>query len=187
MRQPQKKALAYFYCDRNQDSRRDLENILCTLVKQLSTSPNVDGIHNSLVQLYFQKRRSGFSSNKLTIEESESLLFELIQAYPETTVVLDALDECDRNVRGQLIEIFNRLVSKSKRLKVFISSRRDTDIKHQLERKANVGIEATDNKDDISKFVEDSINKDQLRRRLPIPDELRADIIQTLLEKSEGM
>jgi Cdc6-like AAA superfamily ATPase len=179
--------LAYFYCDRNQEPRRNPENILRSFVKQLSISSSQDMIQDCLVQLYNQKRREGFSSNKLSFAESEALLFQLIQPYSRTFLVLDALDECDKSLRGQLIEAFNRLLSASKGLSIFISSRRDADIKYQFEKKANIGIEATDNQNDIITFVTEKIESSQLKRRIKIPEGLQRDIIQTILDKSRGM
>jgi hypothetical protein len=160
---------------------------LRSFVKQLSISPKQDAIQDCLIQLYRQKQRDGFSSNKITFAESETLLPRLFQAYSRTFIVLDALDECDQQLRGQLIEVFNRFASNTKELKIFISSRRDADIKHQLEKKANVGIEATDNKHDISTFVAETINKNQGVRRIKIPEGLQNDIVHTILRKSEGM
>jgi Cdc6-like AAA superfamily ATPase len=180
-------ALAYFYCDRNQDPRRQPENILRSFVKQLAMSRDQDAIQHCLAQLYEQKHREGFSSNKISSEECETLLIQLIQAYPQSFLVLDALDECDQQLRGDLIEAFNRLVNTSKGLKIFISSRRDADLKHQLEKKSNVGIEATDNQKDISTFVAETIQRNQEVRRIPIPKDLQDRIVETLLEKSGGM
>jgi Cdc6-like AAA superfamily ATPase len=180
-------ALAYFYCDRNQDPRRQPENILRSFVKQFAMSRDQDAIQHCLAQLYEQKHREGFSSNKMSFEECETLLIRLIQAYTRSFLILDALDECDQQLRGDLIEVFNRLVNTSKGLKIFISSRRDADLKHQLEKKSNVGIEATDNQKDISTFVAETIKRNQEVRRIPIPKGLQDRIVETLLEKSGGM
>jgi hypothetical protein len=192
---PQDQALAYFYCNRNEDTRQDPENILHSFVKQLSISRDEDAVHKALFKVYKEKEKTGFASAKLTFEESKSLLLTLAQAYSQTILVLDALDETfdqnsdrgDKRVRVELIEVFNDLVAKSQHLKIFISSRRDDDIKRQLEKKANIGIEATDNKNDISKFVAEKIDQGQRYRRKIISENLRNEIVQTLLEKSQGM
>jgi hypothetical protein len=184
---PCDQALAYFYCNRNESTRRDPENILRSFVKQLSMSSSTSTVHNALVEIYKKKERAGFASAKLTFEDSQSLLLVLIQEYSQTILVLDALDESDERVRVELIGFFNYLVAKSQHLKIFISSRRDDDIKCQLEKKANIGIEATDNSDDISKFVAEKIHQGQKHRRKPISENLRNEIVQTLLEKSQGM
>jgi len=179
--------LAYFYCDRNEDLRRDPQVVLRSLVKQLSISPRNDGIHKSLVKLFNQKKKSGFASNEMSIEECEVILPQLLEAYNQTTLIIDALDECYPSRRHRLIEILDALASASTSLKVLISSRRDDDIKYRLETGTNVGISATDNQDDISKFVVEAIEADKKTRRKPIPQELRDEIIQTLLDKSGGM
>lgn len=100
---------------------------------------------------------------------------------------MDALDECHASLRRELMEAFDRLINKSTKLKILISSRRNDDIKRRLEQKANVGISATDNQKDISKFVADEIEKNQKDRRIQIPKDLQEQIIQTLLVKSGGM
>jgi hypothetical protein len=184
---PHDHALAYFYCNRNEDTRQDPENILRSFVKQLCISPDGDAIQQSLVKIYKKKQGTGFASAKLTFDESKALILELVQTYSRTILILDALDETDRQLRAELIDTFSYLTNESPQLKIFISSRRDDDIKRQLEKEANVGIEATDNENDISKFVADQIDQRQKRRRNPILQGLREDIIQTLLDKSQGM
>ena len=184
---PHNEALAYFYCNRNEESRRDPENVLRSFVKQLSISRDEQAIQDALVEIYKKKQRSGFASAQLTYEEAESLLSKLMQAYSRTTLVLDALDECREGSRLALIDTFRRLIELSSQLKILISSRRDQDIKLQLEMEASVGIEATDSQDDISKFVLARIGEDQERRRRPLSDTLRQEIVETLLDKSQGM
>lgn len=158
-------------------------------MKQLAVSPEKDAIHHSLTQIYYQKAASGFNSKELSFAESEVLLVQLIGTYQyaTTTLIVDALDECHENLRRELIEAFDRLINKSTNLKILISSRRNDDIKLRLEQKANVGISATDNQKDVSKFVADEIEKNKKDRRVPIPDDLHEQIIQTLLVKSGGM
>jgi hypothetical protein len=72
-------------------------------------------------------------------------------------------------------------------VKIFISSRRDGDIKRQLERKENISIEATDNQDDIAKFVAEKIAENENDRYYPISEGLKSEIVDTLLYKSGGM
>lgn len=102
-------------------------------------------------------------------------------------MVLDALDECYEESRGDLIDVFNWLVTQSDNVKIFVASRRDDDIKWQLERKSNIGIGATHNQGDIERFVNERIENAQKTRRKPISRELKQDIITTLYEKSGGM
>jgi len=181
-------SLAYFYCDRNQSDRRNPVLILNSLVKQLSTSQSCDAIQPSLVQLHAEKEITGFASNEINIEESEKILPELVNVHPQTTIVPDALDECDRRTRGRLIEVLDGLLEQSsKPIKIFISSRPDQDIKDRFDSEPNVRIQATDNQSDISTFVENKIEKSPEKWRKRISADLRWDIRKTLVEKSNGM
>jgi hypothetical protein len=162
--------------------------ILSSFVKQLSTSQNGDAIQPSLVRLYSEKEKTGFASRQISIEESEKVLLELVNIYPQTTLVLDALDECDKRTRGRLIEILDGLLEQSsKPIKIFISSRPDQDIRDRFDSGPNVGIQATDNQGDISTFVDSKIGKSPEKWRKRISADLRRDIRKTLVEKSNGM
>ena len=150
-------------------------------------SRNSDAVQHFLVQLYHQKRNTAFASGKLKIEESRDLLLQLVQIYPQTTLVLDALDECHKETRAQLVDVLDTLVIQSpKPVKIFISSRPDGDIKYRFERGPNVAIKATDNRDDIAKFVDDKLNGRELWQNSIDPD-LKKEICETLVDKSEGM
>lgn len=182
-------ALAYFYCDRNQSDRRTAESALRSFVRQLSASRDAKALQDYIVGVYSEKRRNSFASGKLDVEECENVLLSLTDIYPQTTLVLDALDECDPDTRVDLIEIFERLVARtSKPIKIFVSSRPDADIKERFEEGINVAITATDNYEDIARFVEDQIDKKRGRRfEVFRRQELRKRITQTLLDKSQGM
>jgi ankyrin repeat domain-containing protein 50 len=181
-------SLAYFYCDRNQSDRRNPVLVLSSFVRQLSASDRQDAIQPSLVRLYTEKEKKGFASNEISIEESEKIILELVNIYPQTTLVLDALDECDRRIRGRFIKVLDRLLEQSsKPIKIFISSRPDQDIRDRFDVGPNVGIKATDNQGDISTFVDDKIEKSPKKWQNRISADLRRDIRKMLVEKSNGM
>jgi hypothetical protein len=113
-------------------------------------------------------------------------LLESVNLYPRTTLVLDALDECDPGSRDRLVEMIELLLSSSKSLlRVFISSRPDADIRDRFLSRPNIEIQATDNQEDIKKFVNEEIVKH--RRWNKISAQLREDVVKTLLARSEGM
>jgi hypothetical protein len=185
---PNDEAMAYFYCDRNESARQDPELILRSFVRQLCMSRNGNAIHQSLVQLYHQKRKSAFASGKLKTEESRDILLQLVGIYPQNTLILDALDECHKSARTQLVDVLDLLVTQSpKPVKIFISSRPDRDIKHRFGYGPNVHIRATDNRDDIAKFVDDKLNNSPKHWRNSVSPNLRREIRDTLVDKSEGM
>ncbi len=70
--------------------------------------------------------------------------------------------------------------------KIFTSSRLDLDIVECLASGPNVEIQATDNEEGIAMFV-----KAEIASRPPwqqqLPDQLQAEVVQTLCEGSNGL
>ncbi|KAF2117126.1 hypothetical protein BDV96DRAFT_571602 [Lophiotrema nucula] len=185
---------AYFYCNRDEEKRRSAESVLLSFVKQLAVCPTKDNkLHEDLLKLYDKKKHSGFASAKLSFDESKDILVKILRAFSSVVLVLDALDECHEDDRSILFGVFTELIYSLShiRLKIFISSRRNDDIKRQLLEEANLGVEATDNEDDIRQFVMERIEEDHQRRKnkrlRQISDELKLQIIDVLYEKSNGM
>jgi ankyrin repeat domain-containing protein 50 len=180
-------ALAYFYCDRNQEDRQDPTSILRSFIRQLSVCQSQNALQSLIVAEYELRRQNGFSSGKFTFQECAKFLIDYVNIYPQTTLVLDALDECNPRTRKQLIEVFDSLLTESsKPVKIFISSRPDKDIKSRFQYGPNVGIQATDNHHDIAKFVDSKIEHNSTWFN-NFPPALRDEVVQTLLSKSKGM
>lgn len=122
------------------------------------------------------------------MEESQSVLADLFQMYPQITLVVDALDECDKKTRLDFIDILDKLIAESsKPLKILISSRRDSDIKHHFEDGPNLSIRAVDNRADIKIFVRHEIAASDRFWQGEISPKLKELICDTLVERSQGM
>jgi ankyrin repeat domain-containing protein 50 len=181
---PNHEGLAFFYCNRNETERQEPLSVLRSFVRQLSTIANdEDSIQKNLRQLHIQTR---LKASELNMDICKSLLLEFINLYPKTTLVLDALDECDKRKRGVLIETFEYFLDHASRpVKIFISSRPDGDIKEGFKNRANIEIRATDNHDDIATFVESEITKHRRWKKISLG--LQEEIVETLQKCSQGM
>lgn len=182
--------IAYVYCSRYEENRRKAIDVLRTYVKQLCVSSSNE-VHRLLVNAYTKKEDFGFASAHFTLKESEDLLHELVASMTKTVIILDALDECHKQDRLDLMGFFNNIVKVDKPVKILISSRRNVDIERQLQRGIEICIKAEDNHADIHKFVQEKIQEDRKRReeqgiRL-ISEPLQREIVKTVLEKSQGM
>ncbi|KAI0512690.1 hypothetical protein F5B22DRAFT_648539 [Xylaria bambusicola] len=178
---------AFFYCNRNEENRRHALDVLRSYVRQLSTTSHKPGfIYLELEQLHHkcESRGSGW-----TLGLCKEYLIKLLNLYPRATLVLDALDECWPEERADLLDFFDSIPSKSsKPVRIFISSRPESDLRQRLIHLPNIGIEATDNGDDIAKFVRTSIERNgNWSRVLRQNEHLKDDIVQTLLTQSNGM
>ncbi|KAH6714543.1 ankyrin repeat-containing domain protein [Leptodontidium sp. MPI-SDFR-AT-0119] len=181
---PSQEGFAFFYCNRGEEERREPLSVLRSYTRQLSTTVgHPEEMRKKLRALW---RETTLRGSDLSFEACREQLFESVNLYPRTTLVLDALDECDPGSRRKLIDAIKLLLSKSERpLKVFISSRPDRDIRFQFLSGPNIEIQARHNEKDIRKFVyEEIINHGGWRDMFP---SLQEEIVKTLLDRSQGM
>lgn len=141
-------------------------------------------MEKSIYALYLKAKgeKRGFNT-----EECEMALMELIKFYPRTTLLLDALDECEMDSREALARILRNLVDKGEgTVKVFIASRKEADIEEYLGSQRLVEISTADNKDDIEKYVEEEI-ANVGRVWSSVSAEVKDEVKKTIGEKSDGM
>lgn len=120
--------VVFFYCNRNEPARRSPKKILQALVKQMSVV--LPGLPKSVVATYDGKDAEGLASVPLDFNGSFDLLVSLLDLYPQTTLIIDGLDESDPSLRGQLLNRLEAIIhSSASIIKFFISSRDDADIK----------------------------------------------------------
>lgn len=177
---PNHEGFAYFYCNRNEKVRRQPLAVLQSYVRQLSTyERNPQHMQTSLRKVCNEMEQKG---SDLSFDTCKQLLLESVNLYPRTTLVLDALDECDPDSRKRLVEAIEDLLSAAERpLKVFISGRPDRDIRDCFLYRPNIEIQTTDNQDDIKKFLDQNVKKHDW------PESLLEKIKDTLWHNSEGM
>jgi len=183
--------LAYFYCNRGEESRRDPESILRTLIQQLSQTPVEGELLKPVLDVYNEREKKGQLSSRLTLKECQDLLVQLMAVYPQTTICIDALDEVDHKLRLELRKALKHVVEKSKtQVKIFATTRMDTDILMQFEMFPGIELEPDDNVDDINRFVEEKVQDMIEQKQLlhgNVPDVLKEEICQVLREQSKGM
>ncbi len=186
---PNDEAFAFFYFNRNDSSRHSPPAALCSLVRQLSVSAKDQALPHALAQLYRSKKQQQRELAEDCLHEADAaqLLCQLAGVFPQTTLVLDALDECDAETRLSLVNLLEELVRKASRpVKIFISSRLDQDIKQRYESGPNVAIRAADNQDDISRYVEAKM-AERPDWSGKMSSSLLEEVVQTLTDKSDGM
>lgn len=77
-----------------------------------------------------------------------------------TTIVIDALDECEPLLRDDLLgALFDILQGSNGLIKIIVSSRDERDISCYLAGCLNLEIRATENQADIDHFVNSEVDK----------------------------
>ena len=102
------------------------------LLRQLASIQSDLYVKDPVVKEYEKRKKEAEKDNsalkKLTVQDCTRLIVELTKNHP-ATIILDALDECEKDTRHELLEAFDEIISQSAEVvKVFVSSRDDVDI-----------------------------------------------------------
>ncbi|KAF8418413.1 hypothetical protein EV426DRAFT_577591 [Tirmania nivea] len=157
-------ALAYFYCNRDDPQRAKPEIVMSTLVQQLASLRPGEQLQKVVVDEYkFSKRATGRPIS-LTLSNSNNLARALCNIYPQTWIVVDALDECD--TRQTLIRgLLNLARDCTSLVKIFFTSRLDSDIAATLDsdnifvRSIALHSEASESSGDMRNIVEAKVKE----------------------------
>ena len=184
--------LAYFYCNRAEENRREPQSILNTLIQQLAqTKPGKDKLLGPVVDIYRDREEKGQTSSRLSLRESQELFIQLTDIYPQTTICVDALDEVEIDTRLLLLKTLINIIERSKNLvKIFATTRMDTDILRQFEKFPMIELQPDDNISDITQFVKTKVQRTIDDGRLlegDVPDRLKVEICDVLCKRSRGM
>ncbi|VUC31100.1 unnamed protein product [Clonostachys rosea] len=174
---------AYFYCKRDEKDRSQPASVLSSLIRQLaSPSQRTQEIHQEIKDLAARVRERALT---LGVKMCQEILSRLISSYSNTTIILDALDECDSDERSHFMECLSHLMSQQPNLRIFISSRKEADIIRHFKSNTVIEIQGTDNQNDIECFLKEELARDC--RWSSLEADLQYKVTSTLFRMSQGM
>lgn len=179
--------IAYFYCSQKQYGRTDSTDILRCLISQLAWSKDGLSIAQPVKAIYDSRGRDRLSGGgEATLEECIDLITELVGSWSRAIIVIDALDECS-NAPEVLIALRNIHKRSSTRLKIFVSSRMNIDVLHDLSDCEKVQVDEGINSGDIEAFVRSEVVNQQRRLLDGKRPDLESRLIRVLVTRAQGM
>jgi hypothetical protein len=166
---------------------KDLHQLLASFVKQLCRRR--DCIPTNLLQI----KDDAFPQSTIGTQDH---LVSLVSSLPEVYLVFDALDECPEQEREEVLGFITSILtleSTSCRVKVFATSRPETDISDAFEKHnvPTIKILAENVKSDIETYTRSQVEilrKGKNGKTLHITDDsLKDNIVQSITAKADGM
>lgn len=185
--EPGRHALAYFYCYYGEETRKTPASILRALVKQLCLVDPGEVLPEPVLSEYTKRENNGQLSGELHPNDSKNLIIALSAGFPQTTIIVDALDECDEETREILFLILKQIVTSAKRVRIFVTSRNHEDIQRMLGNFPSHYLDATDNTGDIKTYIQSEVERCSSRNSLLRDVELRAEVVAALEKGADGM
>jgi hypothetical protein len=184
-------SMAYFYFDFRDVDKQKLQNLLPSLLTQLSARS--DPCHDILSQLYCTHDRGERKPSDRAMVECLKQMLSL-DAQGPTFIILDALDECPigssiPSPREEVLELVDELVSLHlPNIHICVTSRPEHDIRVVLERLTEHPVSLhneSGQQEDIANFVASFVRSNQRMKRWREED--KNLVIKILSEKAEGM
>ncbi|KAJ0413394.1 hypothetical protein BJY00DRAFT_61194 [Aspergillus carlsbadensis] len=181
-----------FFCSRNanEPDRQDPKAVLRALIHQLALRSQ-GGLPKVLRDAFERRHLTGMARDGLDFDESHDLLVRLLNDDAQTTIIMDALDECSEQSRRSLMQSLGKLVDQSSALaRVFVSSRGDCDIAARFKDIPNTSIIQGLTGPDIKRSVEQEVRHSIKYKDLlygEVSPELQGKITTELLAKADGM
>ena len=179
----------FFYCSRDsqEPKRSEPQAILASLARQLSNLVPGDPLLPPSKHLYEERKKVGFASESLSVEESTRLIIDLTAYYPATTIILDALDECTVESRHLLLDALQDILTQGRSLvKIFAASRDEGDLVCELSDYPSISISSEKNCEDIALFVRSETKRLVARHRLLRHSDRRDEVQNLIVDKLIG-
>lgn len=156
-------------------------------MRQLSSPLPGLPLKSPVIAKYEQDKLEASPPAPLSLKECKKLIEKLIRdEYSSVTIVIDALDECISQERGDLFHFLGDLLKcQGTVVKIFVSSRNEPDISEVFRDSENLYIEASHNAEDIKNFVEHEVDTRLLGGKAE--DDLKELVKKTLCEKAHGV
>lgn len=181
--------IAFLYCNYKEQDTQTTQTLIGSLVQQLVQ--RYPDIPSDLKVLYDDHSRNRPTPTPPTVRECLQLLKSQLVCCPTTFLVVDALDECDDQTRRELCAQLRKFCAQLRNLPgsthLLITSRHNPELEDQIRPSTRLEIRASN--EDIEMYLEDRIEneEDRLNRLTQEDPELRPLVINTILDKAQGM
>lgn len=180
LQRSEKMAVAFFFCEYGNRATQTAREILGSIARQLAVQ-NTDSF---AVLEEFHSLHDGSHTFSKTRDDSEwvELVQDLSTNFDTTTIIIDGLDECLED-RSEIVRNLAMLSSRGS-IKTLFASREELDIKQDLSAFESLPIAA--DRADVRLYV--AAHLDSRFKRMTSKDpKLRQDILESLVDRSEGM
>ena len=181
---PSNVKVVYYYCDFADQRTLQTDRILGTVLKQLLPEDRFpEEFEPQILQAYGHGQRTPGT------HEIGDLVCSLMQIHPPAYIVVDGLDECEKQPRKEVLDILNRVSAlKNASIRTFVSCRDEDELLRSLHLYSRIQLAAETLGGDIKVFVEGSVRSKIESGQLNIKNpDLEIFIVQELMKKAHGM
>jgi hypothetical protein len=174
-------AVTYFYFDFNDIEKQRYENLIRSLIMQLSMQSKSTPKALNTIYSRYQEGQQQPTTDALTWA-----LQHMVGDFHQTFIILDALDECTE--REELLGLIEKIVDwKLEKLHILATSRRESGIEDTLTPliTGQICIQSALVNGDILVYIRERLQNDRKLRRLP--KDVQVEIEKILMDGANGI
>ena len=174
-------AVACLYCDFLAQQEQTTTNMMGAILKQLVGRGDIP----EHVRQAFQDGKREVGGRRPLLADLMRMLKITIASLPPVFICIDALDECLPKNLLELLESLRDIIRESPWTKILLTGR--PHVREDIQRyfTGATAIPINPNRDDIRNYLEMRLERDQEPEAMN--NDLRADIVKTIMEKMSDM
>lgn len=176
--------VVYYYCDSSDSRSLKLQNILGTIIRQLLETIVISEALEQQIDKYFRPQ-----TRVATEEELFTLLSDAAQNFSNMYLLIDGLDECDKEDIDKILSVLGQLLRSQRPLiKIALFSREEKTIANALKSYSRVRVSSDKISLDLSIFIQETVESKINCGRLCVSDpSLKKEVINALINGAQGM
>jgi Cdc6-like AAA superfamily ATPase len=179
------KVVAYFYFDFNDQEKQIPELMVRSLISQLSQQcVKIPVVLETLFSSCENRQRHP------SLDDFLQVLQYMIQEFPRSYIILDALDECTN--RAELMDVLKSMTEwRLEQCHILVTSRQERDIKSSLEdlvdKQHIIHLQSKSVDQDIHTYIRQRLSHDKNLEKWQKDCDIRQAIEEALLKGAHGM
>jgi len=175
--------VGWFYCKFGNNDKSTLLAVLRGVIAQLAQTnaqlyPHVLEAKNTTGNLKLISKQAG-----------KDLLAECLQVLGKTCIIIDGLDECDKDVRRDIISLFTRLVQERNdavpgSLRVLFVSTDEADIRKSLSKAVCITLNGSDNFSEMQDYARTWAKR--IQDFYTLTDQRTEEIVSEVMKRADG-
>ena len=178
-------AVLFLYCDYQAQNDQSAVNMIGSLLRQIALGA-AEGILGE-IQNAFDKSRQG-GGKGLRLPEMRELFVKTISSLDRVYICIDAMDELLPQHRSELLRTLKLIIQEAPNTRLFLTGRPHIrgELDKHLTRGANA-IQIVPDQGDIAEYLSRKMDDDDDRDPDLMTENLKKDIMKTMLEKASEM
>ena len=175
--------VGWFYCRFGNKDRSTLLAVIRGILSQLVKA-------NGQLRPHILEARNKTRDLKLISPQAgKDLMGECLKVLEKTCIIIDGLDECDKDVRGDIISLFIRLAKAQNdtvpgSLRILFVSTDEPDIRRPLSKAVCLTLKGTDNFSEMQDYAQ--VWAKRIQRLHSLTDQDMEEIVSKVMKRADG-